>query len=83
MKLKLLKNRRKIFLILAVLFFHGNLISQDSQCDEQIPPSVEKLYLKGRKYKKYDYNKYLTDKSIEMLNNYYKKDFELFNYKMI
>ena len=55
MKLKLLKNRHKIFLILAVLFFHGNLISQDSQCDEQIPPSVEKLYLKGRNYKKYDY----------------------------
>ena len=40
-------------------------------------------YCNYTKYKKYDYNKYLTDKSIEMINNYYKKDFELFNYNMI
>lgn len=30
-----------------------------------------------------DYSKYLNNKSIKIINNYYKKDFELFNYPLI
>ncbi|MBL6869181.1 MAG: hypothetical protein ISQ99_03860, partial [Flavobacteriales bacterium] len=37
------------------LFFHGNFLAQDSQCDEEIPSSVEKLFSKAKNYKKYDY----------------------------
>jgi hypothetical protein len=32
--------------------------------------------------KKVDYNKYLNDDSINLINTIYKKDFQLFNYKM-
>ena len=32
---------------------------------------------------KIDYNKYLNKNSISLINNYYKKDFELFNYKQL
>jgi len=55
MKLKLLINRINIYLIISFLFFHGNFLAQESQCDEEIPSSVEKLYSKAKNYKKYDY----------------------------
>ena len=55
MKLKLLINRINIYLIILFLFFHGNFLAQDSQCDEEIPSSVEKLFTKAKNYKKYDY----------------------------
>jgi hypothetical protein len=32
---------------------------------------------------KIDYNKYLNKDSINLINNYYKKDFEIFNYKQL
>jgi hypothetical protein len=32
--------------------------------------------------KKVDYNKYLNNDSIDLINTIYKKDFQLFNYKM-
>ena len=37
------------------LFFYGNFLAQDSQCDEEIPSRVEKLFSKAKNYKKYDY----------------------------
>ena len=55
MKLKLLINRINIYLIISFFFFHGNFLAQDSQCDEEIPSSVEKLFSKAKNYKKYDY----------------------------
>ena len=30
-----------------------------------------------------DYLKYLNNKSIELINKFYEKDFELFNYKFL
>ena len=55
MRLKLLANRINIYLIILFLFFYGNFLAQDSQCDEEIPSSVEKLFSKAKNYKKYDY----------------------------
>ena len=55
MKLKLLINRNNIFLITLFFVVYGNFLSQVPQCDEEIPPTVEKLYSKAKNYKKYDY----------------------------
>jgi len=33
-------------------------------------------------YSKSDYSKYLNEESISLINNFYKKDFELFNYEL-
>ena len=55
MKLSLLINRCNIFLVFIFIYFYGNFLAQDSQCDEEIPSSVEKLFSKAKNYKKYDY----------------------------
>ena len=55
MKLSLLINRCNIFLIFIFIYFYGNFLAQDSQCDDEIPSTVEKLFSKAKNYKKYDY----------------------------
>ena len=55
MKLSLLINRCNIFLVFIFIYFYGNFLAQDSQCDEEIPSTVEKLFSKAKNYKKYDY----------------------------
>ena len=55
MKLKLLSNRKNIFLILLFLVVNENFLTQDIQCVEEIPPSIVKLYSKAKNYKKNDY----------------------------
>ena len=54
------KNIITIFLLLINSFFFGQI----NECDNQVPSSIEKLYLKGKNYKKYDYKnrlKFLKD----------------------
>ena len=41
------------------------------------------IKIKEPKNKNKDYSKYLNKDSIKLINEYYKKDFELFNYEMI
>mgnify|MGYP001162412708 CR=1 FL=1 len=38
---------------------------------------------KEKRYTTSQYSNYLSNKSIDLINNFYKKDFELFNYQMI
>ena len=54
------KNIITIFPLLINSFFFGQI----NECDDQVPSSIEKLYLKGKNYKKYDYQnrlKFLKD----------------------
>jgi len=40
-------------------------------------------YGNENKYKKYNYIQFFNKKSIKKINNLYKKDFELLNYKLL
>ena len=55
MKLILLKNRRYILSLLLFFFFKLFIIGQDLVCEVEVPKSIEKIYLKAKNYKKYDY----------------------------
>jgi outer membrane protein OmpA-like peptidoglycan-associated protein len=55
MKLILLKNRRYILSLLLFFFFKLFIIGQDLDCEVEVPKSIEKIYLKAKNYKKYDY----------------------------
>ena len=55
MKLILLKNRRYILSLLLFFFFKFFIVGQDLDCEVEVPKSIEKIYLKAKNYKKYDY----------------------------
>ena len=48
-----LKNRNTFFSFLLCLILHSFSFSQE--CELEVPKSIEKIYLKGKNYKKYDY----------------------------
>ena len=68
MKLILLKNRRYILSLLLFFFFKLFIIGQDLECEVEVPKSIEKIYLKAKNYKKYDYKNRVK---------YYKETLEL------
>mgnify|MGYP001216690393 FL=1 len=68
MKLILLKNRRYILSLLLFFFFKLFIIGQDLDCEVEVPKSIEKIYLKAKNYKKYDYKNRVK---------YYKETLEL------
>ncbi len=68
MKLTLLKNRRYILSLLLFFFFKLFIIGQDLDCEVEVPKSIEKIYLKAKNYKKYDYKNRVK---------YYKETLEL------
>ena len=68
MKLILLKNRRYILSLLLFFFFKLFIIAQDLDCEVEVPKSIEKIYLKAKNYKKYDYKNRVK---------YYKETLEL------
>ncbi len=68
MKLILLKNRRYILSLLLFFFFKLFIIGQDLDCEIEVPKSIEKIYLKAKNYKKYDYKNRVK---------YYKETLEL------
>ncbi|MFL2564950.1 MAG: OmpA family protein [Parvicellaceae bacterium] len=68
MKLILLKNRRYILSLLLFFFFKLFIIGQDLECEVDVPKSIEKIYLKAKNYKKYDYKNRVK---------YYKETLEL------
>ena len=68
MKLILLKNRRYILSLLLFFFFKLFIFGQDLDCEVEVPKSIEKIYLKAKNYKKYDYKNRVK---------YYKETLEL------
>ena len=68
MKLILLKNRRYILSLLLFFFFKFFIVGQDLDCEVEVPKSIEKIYLKAKNYKKYDYKNRVK---------YYKETLEL------
>ncbi|MDA9809906.1 OmpA family protein [Flavobacteriales bacterium] len=48
-----MKNRITFFSFLLCLILHSLSFSQE--CELEVPKSIEKIYLKGKNYKKYDY----------------------------
>ena len=68
MKLILLKNRRYILSLLLFFFLKLFIIAQDLDCEVEVPKSIEKIYLKAKNYKKYDYKNRVK---------YYKETLEL------
>ena len=48
-----LNNRNTFFSFLLCLILHSLSFSQE--CEVEVPKSIEKIYLKGKNYKKYDY----------------------------
>jgi hypothetical protein len=55
MKLILLKSKNQILNLLIFVLCNSIFYSQENQCDIEISNSIEKLFLKGKNYKKYDY----------------------------
>ena len=63
-------------LIPEINIFHNETLNNDMQ---KFGFEIKQNFQVG---KKVDYNKYLNDDSINLINTIYKKDFQLFNYKM-
>ena len=63
-------------LIPEINIFHNETLNNDMQ---KFGFEIKQNFQVG---KKVDYNKYLNDDSINLIKNIYKKDFQLFNYKM-
>ena len=50
-----MKNRIHILSLLLSFFLKLFIIGQDLDCEVEVPKSIEKIYLKAKNYKKYDY----------------------------
>lgn len=63
-----MKNRRYISSLIVFFFFKLFIYGQELNCEVEVPKSIEKIYLKAKNYKKYDYKNRVK---------YYKETLEL------